>query len=60
MNAPQLLRYIRTWEATHLMIHGALTVEEQSIVSEITEFLLNCERADQVPSVLTDTPEMWP
>ena len=49
MNAPQLLRYLRTWQATHFMVHGALTEAEQAIVNEITEFLLNCAQAERVP-----------
>ena len=70
MNAPQLLRYLRTWQATHFMVHGALTEAEQNIVSEITEFLLNCARAEGFQGAplyaedegkdLTVPPESWP
>lgn len=74
MNSPQLLRYLRTWQATHLMIHGALTPAEQSLFNELSEFLLNCARAegftgagyqepiyaDEDGKDLTTPPGNWP
>ena len=48
MTTPQILRYARTWRATHELIHGPLSIPEVELANEVVEFLINCAQAEHM------------